>query len=822
MIAHALLTMYRSLARHRMYAALNVFGLAVGIALFMVLTLIVHYEYGFDRWIPGADNIYRLDTIWSFPGDAPAETAYTSFAAQAPLMADFKQIVAGTRMMPHARPVSNGAIIDSEEVTYVDPNFLQLIRLPLVEGQRDRALSTPAAVAITETMAEKYFGTVHALGRILHITENGSKRPFTVTAVLQDMPQNTSLSPVNILTAFTPAIANDVTSFTRWDDASGQAYLQFANQRDAQAVATALRSFVGRRTAVAGENQGATHPEDHMAFNLVSLPDTHFHDVTVDAPVPGVDRRVVLSLGAIGVLALLTAAINYINLATARSDLRAREVAMRKVVGATQQSLMAQFIGEAVVLVAAAALIGLALTELALPVVNALGGWAVRMNYALLVPLLLGLILVLGVGAGFYPALLLAAYRPAAVLASARTPSGGRKGSRLRNVLVLMQFAGAIGFAICTLVVDRQADFLHNADRGFQRAGLIIVKSLQDPTLKDKQTVILNHLRNVSGVLSATLSDREPASNDSTDIDVSRPGLVGLHPHFVTETVGRDYFRTYGIRLLAGRVFDDAHRTDDLAAETTTGDDERILGTVINATAASALGFASPQAAVGHTMMSGGAASRTTRIIIGVVQDVRFMSPRDPVSPQLYTYDTNGFDDAEGAIRVEGARRGDVMQRLRAAWRGVVPDIPFVADTADGRLAAFYQPDQQRARLFSAGAVFAIIIACLGLYGLASFSTSRRTKEMGIRKTLGASTQDVLLLLIFQFIRPVLIANLIAWPIAWAAMRGFLSGFDQRISLSPLYFLAVGVAAMGISVVTVLGQAVMVAGAEPAKALRYE
>jgi putative ABC transport system permease protein len=198
------------------------------------------------------------------------------------------------------------------------------------------------------------------------------------------------------------------------------------------------------------------------------------------------------------------------------------------------------------------------------------------------------------------------------------------------------------------------------------------------------------------------------------------------------------------------------------------------------------------------------------------------MSPREPVSPQFYTYDSHGLEAANAAIRFRGVPRTEMMQRLQAAWRTVAPDNPFVAKTADERLADFYQPDQQRARLFSAGAVLAIAIACVGLYGLASFNTARRVHEIGIRKVLGASTRDVLLLLVGQFIRPVLIANLIAWPIAWAAMRSWLAGFDQRIALSPLYFIAATLAALLISILTVLGQAWRVAHAEPARALRYE
>ncbi|MGI4744769.1 MAG: ABC transporter permease [Janthinobacterium lividum] len=818
MLFHALLTFYRSLARHRLYAALNVFGLAFGIAVFLVLTLVVGYENGFDRWIPNASNVYRVDTIRIEPGQMRQEFSTATFVALDPLRADYPQIQAGTRTMDNSDPVSVGHTIDSETVTYVDPSFLDVIELPLLSGERHQALSLPTSVVITESIAKKYFGTVQAFGKTLDIDHEGTKRSYTVSGVLKDLPHDTTLV-IHLLVPLTPALEEGTTAFQRWGSTSGSIFLRFRNRADALAVGASLRDFVARRAAGAGDDKIGTNPADRLALSLVALPDAHFHDVLVDATVPGVDRRIVLSLGLVGVLALIMAAINYINLATARSGLRAREVALRKVMGATHRMLMVQFLGEAVALVALAALVGLALAEVAIPLLNSLGGWSVAIDYRRIVPLLALLVVVVGLGAGIYPSMLLAAYRPASVLASARTPTGGRAGMRLRNLLVLMQFVSAIAFAICTLVIDAQASFLRNADRGFDRQGLIIVEGTQSSELLSRQNVIMDALRRVPGVVAATLSDREPDSASTNMTGVGRPGLVGPAPSFVFEKIGRDYDRTYRTHLVAGRLFDDTHRLDDMAGQPLGG---RILSTILNERAVAILGFRDPRDALGKTVGWNGHRGKVTLEVIGVRGDVRFMSPREPVAPQFYLYDTHDIDSAQAAIRFAGVPRAEMMRRLQAAWRGVVPDTPFVAKTADERLADFYQPDQQRARLFSAGAVLAIAIACVGLYGLASFNTARRVREIGIRKVLGASTRDVLLLLVGQFIRPVLIANVIAWPIAWVAMQGWLAGFDQRIALSPGYFVAATVAALAISILTVLGQAWRVARAEPGRALRYE
>jgi len=819
MLSHALLTLYRSLSRHRLYAALNVFGLAFGIAVFLVLALVVQYERGFDRWLPNADHVYRIDGTFSYPGQAPNESSRMTYAALDFLRADYPQIKGGAREMPLPQPVSVGDIIDSEQVSYVDPSFLDVIELPLIAGRRADALAQPGNVVVTESIARKYFGTIQAVGRTLEVSESGVKRSFSVSAVLKNLPADTTLR-FDLLVPLTPAIEESLPHLHNWGSFMGPTYLRFATASDARTVQGSLRDFILRRASGSGDNQlGTHHPEDHFKLSLIALPDAHFHDLTVSSDVPGVDKRVVYSLGVVGLLALATAAINYINLATARSGLRAREVALRKVMGATRRMLLVQFLGEAVALVALSAMIGLALTELAVPMVNVLGGWAVQIDYLEVVPLLLALVVLLGLVAGFYPALMLAAYRPAAVLAAARTPAGGRMGARVRNILVLAQFASAIAFAICTLVINAQAVFLRNADRGFDRQGLILVQSLSAEELLPRQNVIVDALRRVPGVISATTSDREPNSTDSDSTSVKIPGHVGPDPAMLFETVGRGYFDTYGVHLDAGRPFDDVHREDDRAGANV---GERPSSVIINRTAVSVMGFGNPAAAIGRHFVVGSKINNRVLTVTGVVQDVRFMSPRAAVDGQFYTYDTHPFRDAQAAIRFKGVSRNEMMQRLGAAWHGVAPDNPFVAKTAEERLVDFYQPDQQRARLFSVGAVLAVAIACVGLYGLASFNTARRVKEIGIRKVLGASTRDVLLLLVGQFVLPVLLANLIAWPVAWAVMRSWLAGFDQRIVLSPLYFAAVTLAALAISVLTVAGQVWRVARSEPARALRYE
>ncbi len=815
MLSHALITFGRSLSRHRLYTALNLFGLAAGIAVFLVLLLVVRYERSYDRWIPHASDIYRLDTTWTLPGEAPSEEADSTFAAFPFLLADFPQIASATRVFQPRTAVSAGQVMDNERVSYVDAGFFDVLALPLVAGQPRTALADASSVILSESTARKYFGTGPYIGRSLDILQHGARHAFRVSAILRDLPLDTTLH-FSILMPLTSVAMQGEGAFTHWGTSSGETYVRFRSRSDADTVASGLGAFVSRRAADTAVSHQAGQSRQVFTMSLVAVPDMHFHDISVVGTQPGTDPRVVLSLGVVGVLALLIAVINYVNLSTARAGLRAREVALRKVMGATRRMLLVQFLGEAVLLALLAALAGLALAELAVPAVSALGGWSIGIDYATIVPFLVALGVLVGLGAGLYPALVLSAFRPAAILAASRMPAGGKLGGTVRTALVLVQFASAVAFAICTLVVDAQAAFIARADLGFERQGLIVVASTSAPELASRQEAIAARFRAIRGVVSVARSDRAPAAGNANSGTVERVDAPDIAPSLVAEHVGPDYFPTYGIEPVAGRLLDRFHRTDDAVFTNR-------LGTVINQRAVAVLGFRDPASALGHAFtIKNWFEDGMTLTIVGVVPDMRFDSPRDAVRPQFYVQTTGPIGNAAAIVRFRGVPRAEIMARLQTAWRRSVPEEPFRAALAQERLSIYYRPDQDRARLFSAGAAIALGIACIGLYGLTAFNTARRVREIGIRKVLGASTRDVLVLLIGQFLRPVLIANLIAWPLAWVIMRSWLSGFDQRVALSAGYFLLVTAGALGLSILTVLGQAFRVARAEPAKALRHE
>jgi putative ABC transport system permease protein len=823
MFGHYALTLYCALTRHRLYAALNILGLAVGIAVFLVLLLDIRFETSFDRWIPGAANIYRLDQITTFPGRGVERDARVSQVVAPLLQADYSQVVAMTRLGDDDEVMTVGRTIGAETVWFVDPGFFNVFDLPLASGDKATALAAPGDIVVSAQIARKYFGRTDVVGRQLTLSMSGTPVGYHVTGVLRDLPPSTHFK-LDLLTPISPAIvALNRENYRNWNNVGGESYVRFRNPADARAVQADLLNFENRRASGVDETKLGPHPTRILKLVLTPLTAVHFRDVGMNfTREAGVDERIVASLAVVGGLTLVIAILNYVNLATARAALRAREVAMRKVLGSPRAALAIQFLAEAVTVTLLSVLIGVALVELALPSINAASGSALKLAWwgrESVLPVLAVTTLLAGLAAGAYPAFLLSRLEPAPVLAASRMPGGGRFGGRLRGALVLLQFAAAICFTICTLVVGAQARLLREADRGFQRHGLLLVDSMAIPDLAQRQGVILDALRGVAGVSYVTLSNEEPASHNLGLTEVSRLGGASPGPAMMFQAVGADYLQTYGASLIAGRALDGQHRLDDIAGLHLQGTVARGMNVMLNQTAVRMLGFASPNQALGKTVKIAGHIPAT---IVGVVRDVRFRSPRAPVGAVVYSYYSHDLSGGVAAVRYRGASARQMTARLAAAWKTVVPEAPFVARTADARLAEYYLPDEHSARLLSMGAALAVVLACVGLYGLAAFNTARRTREVGIRKTLGASTGDILALLVRQFLRPVLLANLIAWPLAWLAMRAWLQGFDQRIVLGPSYFLAATALTLVIALATVAGQAFTVARAEPAKSLRHE
>ena len=806
----ALLSLYRSLTRHKLYAALNIGGLAIGIAVFIVLGLYVRFETSYETWLPDYDQVYLVQSEWK-DETSPLQGAnpYTMGGLLDELREDFPGIV-GTRILGG----EEGGIVQrknnavTEDVAMVDPSFFEVFDLPMAQGSGSQSLADPNNVFISESAARRYFGDKDPIGQTLTISTYMTTA-YRVAGVFEDLPANSDFR-ISILIPLLDNMDEFNPYWRNWGSASLQTFLRFPDAAAARRFDAAMPEFIDRRgRANFGENGS-----DIMDLRLLPLADAHLEpEGTASASA----KTTLVTLGLVGVFTLLIALINYINLATARAGLRAREVAMRKVLGGDRAAIMRQFLAEAILTVAVASLLGLILAELGLPLVNAAGGLSLAIPYGVVVPSLVGLTIVVGVLAGLYPALILSAFRPAAVLASSRSPGGGRAGARVREGLVVLQFGLATAFLIGAAVLLAQTRHVRATDVGFQREGLMAVLSLRDSQIDALQKrAFMTEVRALPQVSQAALANAVVGgSGDRNATNVELPGVEGSGPSLMWEQVGPHYFDAYGTRLLAGRLFDAKRQVDD-SSDRSWASGVNIL---INREALSTLGFATPQEAVGKTVGLG-----NPKTIIGVVENMDFSGPRDPIGPTFYVFVTDpaaSLETTVASIRFEGDPRA-LHDTLADIWRRLIPQVPFDGQTADQRLTQFYEDDDRTMRLFAIGAGLAVLIGIVGLWGLASFNTARRTKEIGIRKSLGASARDIVKLLVGQFMRPVLLANLIAWPLAYYAMRTWLAGFDDRIALSPLYFIGASLLAIAIAVLTVLGQSLRASRTAPAWALRHD
>ncbi|WP_232473753.1 FtsX-like permease family protein [Sphingomonas sp. MA1305] len=798
-----LTSLYRSLARHRLYAVLNIGGLALGIAVFLVLFLFVRFETGYGRWVPGSDRLWMVHSkvaFRDFPTGFDNDSTAHSFLS---LLRGERPDIRGTRFTAESVSLRNGRGAVAERMMRVDPAFFRLLPYPAVAGDPVQAMMMPGKAAITETVARTNFGgSVNAVGRTLTVTSGGKPVDVVVAAVLRDLPPDTDFKA----DIFIPIAPVDPTK-DNWGFGDATVLLQLPDAAAAQRLEADLPAFI-RRHPLRETMEGMK-----ATLTLVPMSAVHLRETSA--------QTVVATLGVIGIVTLLIALVNYVNLATARAGLRAREVAMRKVLGATRRMLVAQFLGESIAATALAGIIGLALAELALPLINAAGGTSLAIRYggaeSILLPLA-STVIGAGVLAGLYPALLLSRFRAAAVLASARAPGGGRAGTRLRQALVVLQFTIAAALGTGTAILIAQTHHVRSADLGFDQRGLLLIPSLGDTALDPGRRLrLLEAIGHLPGVTTVSHSSFTPAGGVFMMRTVKTGTGAGENLSMNFTQVGDGFLRLIGARLIAGRDFDSRFATDDSSHNMHAGA-INFSNVILNAAAVRKLGLGAPEKAAGKMIAKNDRHSQ----IVGVIDDLRFNGPRNGEDAMMYIWRHEPPDSATGFVRYTGATAA-TLSNIEGVWRRLAPTVPFDAKTVEqARYDEFLRADAQRMRLFTMGAVLAVIIACIGLYGLASFDTARRVKEIGIRKTLGASTAEVLRLLIGQFLRPVLLGTVLAAPIAFYAMRQWLAAFADRIALSPAFFVLAGVAAVAIAAATVAGQAWRVARAEPARALRYE
>ncbi len=807
----------RNLVRNRVYASINIAGLALGFTAALLIALFVRDELSYDRFFPDYQHIYLVGSETSLPGRA-TETPDVTPGDLAPLLkADFPEVGAITRLGPEDVLVRQGASETVEDIVWADPSIFEVFKFPVVAGSLDSALVDAGGIVITRSIARKYFGRDDPLGQVLTFTMISSggtsmNDAFKVTAVIADLPSNTNLN-IGIIASGRNAnsfFTRDYGGPPRQDSwrQDSFTYLKLASDGSAARMQGGFNDFMKRHKA------GIATPGDGLYVKLTLRPIASQH-LTPGLGLtwkPRGNIAAVIAAAAIGVLIVFAAGTNFVNLMTARAMRRATEVGVRKATGAARRHLIAQFIGEATLYVIIAMGCGLGFATALLPRLNAFLDRTI--GFELLSDIrslgFVGAMVVLtGVLAGAYPAFVLAALRPAGVL---RGIIGQQTSSRLRPALVVLQFAVLIGILIPTAVVYSQTRYALSEAQRLDTDKVVFVRNLCLDAFKEG-------LQAIPGVRAVACSAAFSFGANGGGAPTRTTPAKQVNGAFVTVgrvSVSSDFFAFFGLKTVAGRFFAEGRSADVMPSD----QDAAIQGAVVlNETAVRLLGFASPEDAVGK-FTSLNEKTGAPSEIIGVVEDFAFDAVHKVV-PAIVYY--TGRDPLFSTwVRIDGARAPETLNAIDQLWRQVGTPLPPAHDFLDQRIAGFYADITRQGTLFAVFAAAAVAVAVLGLFGLTLFTAEQRTKEIGIRKSMGATRRDILALLLWQFAKPVLIANLIAWPVAYYFMKRWLEGFAYHIDLSPWMFLAASALALVIAVTTVIGHALLVARAQPVTALRYE
>ena len=794
----------RNLIKQRIYSLINIIGLAIGMTCCLLIALYVRHELSYDRFHEKGERIYRVAVKTTIPSGTFYD-AETPFPLAAQLQIDYSEVERVVRIFFREEElvtVGEKQFVEPK-IAFADTGFFQMFSFPLLRGNPRRLLNDPAAVVLSASQARKYFGEEDPLGKTLALN---NRLTFQVSAVMEDMPPNSHFH-ADILFSFL-ALSHDYLGFSidQWGlYTSLYTYIMLPEAHSAAAFEDKLEPFM--------EKYSFTRPDRKRTALLMPLQDIHLHSHMEGEIEPNTRVSDLWIIATIGLFILLIASINFMNLTTARSARRAREVGVRKVLGAFRWQLIKQFIGESVILSLLAMLLAIALVELALPGFSQLVGKSIDFSVVgsgVLLGALLGLALLVGILSGIYPALFLTAYRPVAVLKmNSFAAAGGRAGGRsagLRRGLVVTQFALAILLISGTIITRDQLHFLRNVDLGFRKDAIIDIPVSEDE-IRDKYKTIKHELANHPNVVSVSACFKSPLSENGFSTSAypngrDSGGGFGIDLNFVDF----DYLEQFDLQLLAGRNFSPNLPSDEKAAF------------IINESTMKRLGYDNPQAALGRKLPTG--INRIEGTIIGVVKDYHNVSLHEQIQPLVMMYWPEFFYNF--AVRVRPGGLPETIAHLEAVWKSFSPAYPFSYSFLDEDLSRIYAFEARITRIIGTFSFIAIFIACLGLFGLAAYTAEQRTKEIGVRKVLGAKVSDIVLLLSKEFVKLVLLAGVIAAPLAYWLMGRWLEVFAYRIEPGPAVFLIAGALALLIALLTISYQAIRAALAHPVESLRYE
>jgi putative ABC transport system permease protein len=790
-------TAWRSLWKHKGHTAVNLAGFAMGMACCVVILVYVRHERSFDDYHKDIDRVFRISM------DIRTKTANRLFApisdtAGPALKADYPQVEASARVWPQSgRLVKRDAFVSYEDLfMFADSSLFDVLTIPFVQGDPATALLRPATLVVSESMARKYFGGTDPVGKALNI----NSRDFEVTAVAADPPENTHLRYGLIASMATIQSARYMNN---WHSTMFYTYLKLEPGVDAAEFGKLIANLADRYVKTKLDGWGTTYNYFLQPVRGLHLASPLRYEIE-----PPANPVSLIILSIVGLFTLLIACLNFMNLATARSANRAREVGLRKTVGAGKGQLIGQFLGEALLLAFFAMALSVLIVRLSMPFLNRLTGAGLHWTW-LLSPAVLGLLaggaILVGLAAGIYPALVLSSFRPVAALQGAL--GRGRAGLVLRTVLVVLQFSVSSALILGTLFMNDQVRFMKRQGLGFDKAQKLVVPLRGAISAGNSYASVRNaFLGGESAIQGAALSSTVPGrgvSNYAIELvgEADNKNQSMFHLYF-----DENFVPLYGISVVAGRAFQKDMSTDIAGAF------------LINEAAVKAFGWSRPEEALGKRLRTGNGGRVLT--IVGVTRDFHYRGLQAPVEPLAMEFNPGMLSYLTLQVEAAGAR--SALAFVERTWKEMFPERPFESFFLDDDFDRQYRADERVGHIFGIFMLLGLFIACLGLSGLASFTAASRTREIGIRKILGASSPRIVGLLSKQFAIWVVVASLVSWPAAFLFIHGWLKGFATRTTLGAGTFVLSAAALVGLALLTTSVQTVRAALANPADSLRHE
>ena len=803
----------RQLRKQKMYAAIKIGGFALGIAACLLIGLYIKDELSFDKSYPDVDRLYRVVGYYNIDGKTEKGTDWPAPMGKT-LKSDFPEVEISGRLMPNSlfEKAGSNELRRADQVqntfeqgfTYADQEMLDLLQLPMVYGKRQLALKEPLTMVISKRKADKYFPGKNPVGQVMYLN-NDKTKPYRIGGVMQNISGTSHLRNFDFLLTL-KGVEFYNGEQNNWDASNYPDYIKLRPGTNIAQFEKKITHDIIRNyylpVMIKDGMKDAEKQAQKFSLHLQKVADINLYSYDIYDDTPHGDVRFIWLFGAVAGFILVIACINFVNLSTAKSANRAKEVGLRKVVGSYRSSLINQFLAESIVYSLFSFVIGILLAWILLPYFNTLASKSLSMPWQQwwLLPSLIAAAFIVGVAAGLYPAFYLSGFKPVLVLKG--SISTGSKNSILRNSLVVFQFSASIILIICTLVIYNQTQFILHQKVGFDKDQVVVIQGTN--TLGDKNVKSFkNELLKLSSVKNASISDYLPVSgtkrNGNTFYIEGRtkldPGVSGQYWQ-----IDDTYLKTMGMKLVEGRNF-----SYTMAADTQGS-------VIINQTLAKKLNLKNP---IGKKITNG----YGKYTVVGVVEDFNYESMRDHIEPIVLNF---GLSPSIVSVKISGSDMKNTLANITDVWKKYSPNQPIRYTFLDEEFANMYKDVQRTGSIFTSFAVLAIIIACLGLFALSAFMAEQRSKEIGVRKVLGATVTNITALLSIDFVKLVLIAIAIASPIAWYGMNKWLQDFAYKFPISWWIFVLAGLTAILIALFTVSFQSVKAALMNPVRSLRSE